>query len=49
MPKAIMMPNQMRAWTKDYLVPILADGNLTILALDDERPFLKWCADAVSI
>lgn len=52
MPNVIMMPNQMRAWTKDYLVPILADAgfsNLKILALDDERPFLKWYADAVSI
>lgn len=28
MPYAIMMPNQMRAWTKDYLVPILADADV---------------------
>lgn len=28
MPNAIIMPNQMRAWTKDYLVPILADADV---------------------
>lgn len=50
MPNVIMLPAQFRAWIRDSLGPLMEDagfGDIKIFALDDERPFLAWYADAV--
>lgn len=50
MPNIIMLPVQMRAWIRDYLGPMMADagfGDVKIIALDDERSFMAWYAEAV--
>lgn len=51
MPNIIMLPAQFRSWIRDYLGPMMEDagfGDVKIIALDDERSFMAWYAEAVS-
>jgi hypothetical protein len=51
-PSIMMSPQQARYFTKKYLGPLLESsgfGNVKLFALDDQRPFMLWYFDRVSI
>lgn len=51
MPNIMMLPVQLRSWIRDYLGPMMEDagyGDVQLLMLDDERPFLAWYGETVS-